>query len=354
MNSTYFYLSIFLLFNLSLATELPNHAEKDPYFDRWQETFYGDIKPNLNNFKGDIPEEIKKIIDCMKNRTGNCAPAYILYGPPGNGKTTLGQVIAKEVQGVFLSTSSSDFEGHLNGTGAERLEKLFERAYQLASFAPVIISIDEIDSLATHLGKTIDTNVQHLAQTYQKLLKHLDNLPKNNEIILLGTTNRRMALDQALTRHGRAESVEIQSPNLDSRKAILKHYVQLHANTVNEKLFDEIAKKCEGFSASSFEKMAKLALVNGSISEKSLKDAWTKITKLEKENRTAADYHAKKEENKDKLVEEQRDALKWQKRFNWTNVGIGTANILLGCAKLYIKYQTGQNIETTTTKEHSR
>ncbi|BDC34997.1 hypothetical protein Noda2021_09550 [Candidatus Dependentiae bacterium Noda2021] len=306
-------LLVTLINTTTFSAEIPQATQKDAYYDRWQETFHGDIKIDLNNLKGEIPQEIKQILECMQNRTGNCSPAYVFYGPPGNGKTALGKAIAKEIQGIYLSASSADFEGSYNGTGSARMIRFFERAKQLAEYAPVILAIDEIDGLAANLGKSIDPNTQQFAQTYQQLLTCLDSLPKDNSIILIGTTNRRTALDQALTRPERAQTVEIMPPNEDARRAILKNYIQQHSNSIKENVYSVIAKKSEGFCAAAFETMAKMALIDGTITEKSLYEAFNKITKIENENKAAAKYHTKKEEIKDLTAIYQLENLKIQR-----------------------------------------
>lgn len=327
-------LLITLINTATFSAEIPQATQKDAYYDKWQETFHGDIKIDLNNLKGELPQEIKQIIECMQNKTGNCAPAYIFYGPPGNGKTALGKAIAKEVNGVYLSASSADFEGSYIGTGPERMVRFFKRAKQLSEFAPVILSIDEIDGLAANLGKSIDPNTQHFAQTYHQLLTCLDNLPKDNSIVLIGTTNRRIALDQALTRPQRAQTIEIMVPTEEARKAILKNYVQQHSNEIKENVYATIAKKSEGFCAAAFETMAKMALINGTITEQSLYEAFNKVTKLEKENKAAAKYHAKKEETKEKLAENQLKLTKHQIRMLYGAEGgvFGAVVGMLGAA----------------------
>lgn len=297
MNIKHLYIALLLFsFQIASTSEIPVQTEKDAYYDRWQETSYRDIEADLNNFKGEIPEEIKKIIECMQKRTGNCSPAYIFYGPPGNGKTMLGQVVAKEVEGVYLSMSSSDFEGPYTGTGPKRMEHFFQRAVQISKHVPVVMSIENIDSLVVNPISNLDDCTMQYAQTYHKLLNCIDSLPANNQIILIATTNRITSIDGKLKKPGRAETIEIKSPNQESRKAILKHYVSQYPNTIQEKLFDTISKNSEGFCSASFESMAKFASVNGSINEKSLNEAFNKVAKIEKENKEAAEYQARLKE----------------------------------------------------------
>lgn len=67
--------------------------------------------------------------------------------------------------------------------------------------APCIIFIDEIDSVG---GKRSSSALHPYAnQTINQLLSEMDGFQQNEGVIVMGATNRKKALDNALLRSGR-------------------------------------------------------------------------------------------------------------------------------------------------------
>lgn len=78
--------------------------------------------------------------------------------------------------------------------------------------SPCVIFIDEIDSVG---GKRTNSVLHPYAnQTINQLLSEMDGFHQNEGVIVLGATNRRDDLDQALLRPGRFD-VEVRSDFMD-------------------------------------------------------------------------------------------------------------------------------------------
>ena len=212
-----------------------------------------------------IFSQLSEIVWFLRNSrrfmdTGENLPkGILLVGPPGTGKTLLVQAIAGEAQiPIFLQPA-----GAFNTTeslGAQRLQKLFEKAKQLS---PCIIFFDEIDSIGkrrshiiqnpagtdnlfnivsntswqttqslvnsipfhtTYITNPIserettkmNTSIQSDSQDQQnsdqlsllmQLLIELDGLQSSKKIVIIGATNRVEVLDPALIRPGRFDKV---------------------------------------------------------------------------------------------------------------------------------------------------
>ncbi|NLG33330.1 MAG: ATP-dependent zinc metalloprotease FtsH, partial [Syntrophomonadaceae bacterium] len=144
----------------------------------------------------------------------------ILYGPPGTGKTLLAKSLAQEAEVEFVAVSGSEFVEKYVGMGASRVRELFERARQSPNGA--IIFIDEIDSL----GRKREGGENHIEkdQTLNQLLVEMDGFNTEQEnIIVIGSTNRLDILDPALLRPGRFDRhISISYPSLKERLEILK------------------------------------------------------------------------------------------------------------------------------------
>jgi ATP-dependent Zn protease len=84
--------------------------------------------------------------------------------------------------------------------------------------APCVIFIDEIDSVGAK--RTNSVLHPYANQTINQLLSEMDGFHQNEGVIVLGATNRRDDLDQALLRPGRfdvevnAEKIHVDALNL--------------------------------------------------------------------------------------------------------------------------------------------
>jgi len=77
---------------------------------------------------------------------GVSAPKGILLcGPPGTGKTMLGDAICYEMGLPFKKIAGTEIISSMSGESENNIRKIFEEAKECA---PSIIFIDEIDSIA--------------------------------------------------------------------------------------------------------------------------------------------------------------------------------------------------------------
>lgn len=163
-------------------------------------TSFDDIKG-----MGKTKEQVQFIISQMKNwkELGSLGArpckGMLLFGPPGVGKTMLAKAIAKESGVGFISCSGSDFDEVFVGIGAGRIRSLFELA---AVNAPCVVFIDEIDCIGRRRRGGDGASQDH-NQTLNALLQRMDGLNASNGIIVIGATNRKNDLDNALMRPGR-------------------------------------------------------------------------------------------------------------------------------------------------------
>jgi transitional endoplasmic reticulum ATPase len=105
------------------------------------------------------------------------------------------------------------------GAAEQAVRELFIKARQAA---PCVVFIDEIDTLAPARGQYQgDSGVSD--RVVGQLLTELDGLQESTDVLLVGATNRRSALDPALLRAGRLDlQIEVDLPTEASRWAILQ------------------------------------------------------------------------------------------------------------------------------------
>ena len=144
----------------------------------------------------------------------------LLYGPPGTGKTLLARAVAGEAGVAFFSISGSDFVEMFVGVGASRVRDLFKEAKEAA---PCIIFVDELDAVGRHRGAGIGGGNDEREQTLNQLLVEMDGFSVNQNIILIGATNRPDVLDPALLRPGRFDrQIVVDRPDRIGRRKILE------------------------------------------------------------------------------------------------------------------------------------
>ncbi|CAN7429981.1 AAA family ATPase [Paenibacillus sp. LjRoot56] len=149
----------------------------------------------------------------------------LLYGKPGNGKTTLVKSIAGSVKAPVAYWQITE------NTGSESIQDAFQAA---AKMAPMILVIEDIDAMPQR------------ARSY--FLNILDGATSKEGIFLIGTTNYPEQIDPALmNRAGRFDrAYEIKLPDLELRQTYLEQ--KGIGKLLSEASILLTAKQTEGFT----------------------------------------------------------------------------------------------------------
>ncbi|CAI0468683.1 unnamed protein product [Linum tenue] len=193
----------------------------------------------------------------------------LLYGPPGTGKTLMARQIGKMLNGKEPKiVNGPEVLSKFVGETEKNVRDLFadaendQRMHGDQSELHVII-FDEIDAICKSRGSTRDGTGVHDSIVNQLLTK-IDGVEALNNVLLIGMTNRKDLLDEALMRPGRLEvQVEISLPDENGRLQIL----QIHTNKMKETSFlapdvnlMELAARTKNYSGAELEGVVKSAV----------------------------------------------------------------------------------------------
>lgn len=196
-------------------------------------------------------EEIREIVDFLKNpkkylQMGAKIPrGVLLVGAPGTGKTMLAKAVANESNVSFFSISGSEFIELFVGVGASRVRNLFDQARKTGK---AIIFIDEIDSIGKIRGVGVTGGHEEREQTLNQILAEMDGIGREENLIIMGATNRPEYLDPALLRPGRFDRrIVLDLPDVKNREDILRIHCREKPLSLDINL-KEVAERTPGFS----------------------------------------------------------------------------------------------------------
>lgn len=216
-----------------------------------------DMQDKSNIFFKDIAgneeakENAKDIVDFLKypekyeKLNARTPKGIIFYGEPGTGKTMMARAIASEANVPFYSVCGSDFVEMYVGVGASRVRNLFKKARENKK---AVIFIDEIDAIGKKRATSLQNSNEEREQTLNALLTEMSGFSKDENIVVIATTNRIDILDEALIRAGRFDRhIEISLPDKIAREKIIT--LLLKDKKIDENIsIKDIAKKTIYFS----------------------------------------------------------------------------------------------------------
>ncbi|XP_031555783.1 vesicle-fusing ATPase 2-like, partial [Actinia tenebrosa] len=193
----------------------------------------------------------------------------LLHGPPGTGKTLMARQIGK-----MLNTrdpkiiSGPEVLNKFVGESEANIRKLFAEAEEEQkkfgdNSALHLIIFDEFDAVckSRYSYSTGGTGVQD--SVVNQLLAKIDGVEQLNNVLLIGMTNRRDLIDDALLRPGRLEvQVEIGLPDEKGRVQILEiHTSKMRENGVLASDVDlkEVASQTKNFTGAEIEGLVRAA-----------------------------------------------------------------------------------------------
>jgi len=205
----------------------------------------------LGGLRPEIQSIIRRVLDGRRRDTASTATTsselqtmldfglspvrgLLLYGKPGCGKTALAREISRLLtdRPPKIVAAPELLDRWVGGTETA-VRSLFEDAEAELAVCrgdPAlsglhVIVIDEIDAVFRQRSSSSGSGEVARASAVNQILAKLDGVQALGNILVIGTTNRRELLDDALLRPGRLEvKIEVPLPDREGRREILNIY----------------------------------------------------------------------------------------------------------------------------------
>ena len=175
----------------------------------------------------------------------------ILSGPPGNGKTLLGRVLATNLEVPFIWVTARDLV----------VPESIEQLYRFAAFiAPCVVFIEDADLFLQDRDRLGPFSIK-----LGEFLNRIDGLQENRGVVTIITANRPEFMDEAVKNRPRRFDARIifANPDAGQRREILEYRLR-DCRLEAEMILGDVANRTEGLSCAHISELAerlRLAMV---------------------------------------------------------------------------------------------
>ena len=167
----------------------------------------------------------------------------LLYGPPGCGKTFFAEKFAEEAGLNYIFVKGSDVGSTYIHGSQGKIAELFTEA---ESKSPSVICFDEFDAMVPQRSGGEAHALMN--PEVNEFLSQMNNCSTRG-IFIIGTTNHKELIDQAVLRKGRMDlHVLVPAPDFETRKRMFDLY--LKARPCDGTDSSELAKLTDNYSSS--------------------------------------------------------------------------------------------------------
>ena len=183
-----------------------------------------DSKSTEKKTSGNSQELLLKLYTEYEKFKISIPTGMLFYGPPGTGKTFITKKLAEELGCGFISKNMGEFGSSYLHQTTKNIKDFFEWAKKVAENEPIILFLDEIDSLVSARTNNVDANK---AEEVSQFLQEFNALETAPNLIVIAATNRPDHLDSAILRSWRLDKkIYLGPPDDIARKALFEMYIE--------------------------------------------------------------------------------------------------------------------------------
>ena len=193
----------------------------------------------------------KKIHEAYE-KFGVSIPTWLLfYWPPWTGKTFVTKKLAQELWAWMIKKSMWEFWSSYIHWTTQNIKNFFDAAKKESEKWPIILFLDEIDSLVSKRTNNVDANK---AEEVSQFLQEFNALEEAPNLIVIAATNRPDHLDSAILRSWRFDKkFYIWAPDFNARKELFHIYIEKESKPHKKLDYDKLAKLTEWYVAADIE-----------------------------------------------------------------------------------------------------
>ncbi|CAL5419255.1 unnamed protein product [Camellia sinensis] len=200
---------------------------------------------------------------------------FLLYGPPGCGKTLIAKAVANEAGANFIHIKGPKLLNKYVGESELAVRTIFSRA---RTCAPCILFFDEIGKNGNSILLSMQKGQSHSHHKPFILLIKLDGADQRRGVYVIGATNIPEVMDRAVLRPGRfGKLLYVPLPSPDERGLILKALARKKPIDASVDLItigsDEACENLSGADLSALMNEAAMAALEEKLTPQSSSDA---------------------------------------------------------------------------------
>lgn len=196
-------------------------------------------------------ELYKQIHEAYKKFNVSIPTWLLFYWPPWTWKTFITKKLAQELWAWLIKKSAWEFWSSYIHQTSQNIRNFFEQAKLESEKWPIILFLDEIDSLLSKRTNNIDSNK---AEEVSQFLQEFNALEDAPNLIVIAATNRPDHLDSAILRSWRLDKkIYIWPPDFQARKELFQINIEKIDRPHKDLDYEKLAELTKWYVASDIE-----------------------------------------------------------------------------------------------------